>query len=70
MKISLFDVSDLAEPLEKQKYVSKNYCGNRATWDHHAFRFDQTRHKLIIPYYQYSYSFDGESFDNIVSSVF
>ena len=50
VKISLFDVSDVNNPREIDKYV----IGHRGTespvlWDHKAFLFDKSRNLLVIP---------------------
>jgi len=50
VKISLFDVSDVNNPVEIGKYV----IGERGTdspvlWDHKAFLFDKARNLLVIP---------------------
>ena len=50
MKISLFDVSDVSNPVELAKYE----IGDRGTdspvlWDHKALLFDRARNLLVIP---------------------
>ena len=50
VKISLFDVSDVKNPVE----ISKYEIGHRGTdspvlWDHKAFLFDKSRNLLVIP---------------------
>ena len=50
VKISLFDVSDVNNPIE----ISKYEIGDRGTdspvlWDHKAFLFAQSRNLLVIP---------------------
>jgi uncharacterized secreted protein with C-terminal beta-propeller domain len=50
VKISLFDVSDVNNPVEVGKYE----IGDRGTdspvlWDHKAFLFDKSRNLLVIP---------------------
>jgi uncharacterized secreted protein with C-terminal beta-propeller domain len=50
VKISLFDVSDVNNPVEIDKYE----IGDRGTdspvlWDHKAFLFDKSRNLLVIP---------------------
>jgi uncharacterized secreted protein with C-terminal beta-propeller domain len=50
VKISLFDVSDVNNPVE----ISKYEIGDRGTdspvlWDHKAFLFDKSRNLLVIP---------------------
>jgi uncharacterized secreted protein with C-terminal beta-propeller domain len=50
VKISLFDVSDVNNPVEIGKYE----IGDRGTdspvlWDHKAFLFDKSRNLLVIP---------------------
>jgi uncharacterized secreted protein with C-terminal beta-propeller domain len=50
VKISLFDVTDVRNPVE----ISKYEIGDRGTdspvlWDHKAFLFDKSRNLLVIP---------------------
>ncbi len=50
VKISLFDVSDVSNPVEVAKYE----IGDRGTdspvlWDHKALLFDESRNLLVIP---------------------
>jgi uncharacterized secreted protein with C-terminal beta-propeller domain len=50
VKISLFDVSDVSNPVE----ISKYEIGDRGTdspvlWDHKAFLFDKSRDLMVIP---------------------
>ena len=50
VKISLFDVSDVSNPVE----ISKYEIGDRGTdspvlWDHKAFLFDRSRNLLVMP---------------------
>jgi uncharacterized secreted protein with C-terminal beta-propeller domain len=50
IKIALFDVSDVNNPVE----ISKYEIGDRGTdspvlWDHKAFLFDKSRNLLVIP---------------------
>jgi uncharacterized secreted protein with C-terminal beta-propeller domain len=50
IKIALFDVSDVSNPVE----ISKYEIGDRGTdspvlWDHKAFLFDKSRNLLVIP---------------------
>jgi inhibitor of cysteine peptidase len=50
LKISLFDVSDVSNPVEIGKYE----IGDRGTdspvlWDHKAFLFDKSRNLMVIP---------------------
>jgi uncharacterized secreted protein with C-terminal beta-propeller domain len=50
VKIALFDVSDVSNPVE----ISKYEIGDRGTdspvlWDHKAFLFDKSRNLLVIP---------------------
>ncbi|MBU0957730.1 MAG: beta-propeller domain-containing protein, partial [Nanoarchaeota archaeon] len=50
MKISLFDVSDVNNPVEKAKYeIGDRGTNSYALYDHHAFMFDKERNILVIP---------------------
>ncbi len=56
MKLSLFDVSDFANPKEISKYI----IGGRGTssdalYDHKAFLFDSAKNLLVIPVSEYTY---------------
>ncbi|WP_034638993.1 beta-propeller domain-containing protein [Desulfofalx alkaliphila] len=52
VKISLFDVSDPANPKEKAKYVVKNnggYVETTAQWNHKAVLFNRDKNLLVLP---------------------
>lgn len=60
LKVSLFDVSDLAHPVEVNNYVIAptgwNWfwgTGSEAEWDHHAFSYFPEQHTLAVPIYGY-----------------
>jgi len=60
VKISLFDVSDLENPLEISKYEIENddedwyWTHSSALYEHKAFLFDKERNILVIPVGDYS----------------
>lgn len=59
LKISLFDVSDVANPKEAAKFVTdERYAQSTALWEHKAFLFDKEKQLLVIPVY--SNEFDSE----------
>ncbi|MCL6089271.1 MAG: beta-propeller domain-containing protein [Candidatus Marsarchaeota archaeon] len=74
LKISLFDVSDVANPKEVAKYVSSGpYVQSTALWEHKAFLFSREKSLLAIPAYNYDWqdksaSFNGALVFNISSS--
>ena len=50
LKIALFDVSDVANPIEKAKYeVKQQWSDSNALYDHKAFLFDKERELLVLP---------------------
>ncbi|HLD96732.1 MAG TPA: beta-propeller domain-containing protein, partial [Candidatus Nanoarchaeia archaeon] len=52
LKISLFDVSDVANPKEAAKFVTEEtYAQSTALWEHKAFLFDKEKELLVIPAY-------------------
>lgn len=54
VKVSVYDVSDFANPIEEHKYTldfgDNDWSWSEALWDHHAFTFH--RDTLTIPLYQ------------------
>jgi len=54
-KISLFDVSDPAAPVEMSKYLVGNYSSTSAGWEHKAVMFDAGKELLVIPISTYDY---------------
>ncbi|MBI2140303.1 beta-propeller domain-containing protein [Candidatus Woesearchaeota archaeon] len=64
IKISLFDVSDVAKPKEIAKWAAKEkYSQTSAEWEHKAFLFSKEKELLVIPGYNYDYSHEGESYN-------
>jgi uncharacterized secreted protein with C-terminal beta-propeller domain len=50
LKIALFDVSDVANPVEKARYeVKEQWSDSNALYDHKAFLFDKERELLVLP---------------------
>ena len=50
VKIALFDVSDVENPIEKAKYeVKGRWSNSNALYDHKAFLFDKDRELLVLP---------------------
>lgn len=64
VKISLFDVTDPANPIEKTSYVDKGAYSN-AQHDFHSFRYLPVNKKLILPQSEYTWGADG-NFDGFV----
>jgi uncharacterized secreted protein with C-terminal beta-propeller domain len=60
VKISLFDVSDLENPIELSKYEIENddedwyWAQSSALYEHKAFLFDKEKNLLVIPVGDYS----------------
>lgn len=62
LKISLFDVSDVAHPKEVAKFVTKeNYAQSTAEFEHKAFLFDKDKELLVIP--AYNNDRDGQGYN-------
>jgi uncharacterized secreted protein with C-terminal beta-propeller domain len=62
LKISLFDVSDVSNPEEIAKYVSKDdYTQTTAEWEHKAFLFSKEKNLLVLPVYSYNYEKQSDS---------
>lgn len=60
LKISLFDVTNVAEPKEIAKFVTdEKYAQSTAEYEHKAFLFDREKELLVIPAYSYTYTYDG-----------
>ncbi len=58
LKISLFDVTDVANPKEVARFVTEDdYAQSTAEWEHKAFLFDKDKELLVIPAYSYDYDY-------------
>jgi inhibitor of cysteine peptidase len=58
LKISLFDVSDFANPKEIAKFVTEEkYATSTALYEHKAFLFSREKELLVIPAYSYDYDY-------------
>ncbi|MCK6552110.1 beta-propeller domain-containing protein [Myxococcota bacterium] len=54
MKLSIYDVSDFANPIEAfTALIGTAYGWSTAGWDHHAFNYFPERHLLAIPFSDY-----------------
>lgn len=50
VKIAIFDVSDVENPIETAKYeVDKRWSDSNALYDHKAFLFDKEKNLLVLP---------------------
>ena len=64
IKISLFDVSDVENPKEIAKFVSKeDYAQTTAEYEHKAFLFSKEKNLLVIPAYNYDYESGKQSYN-------
>jgi uncharacterized secreted protein with C-terminal beta-propeller domain len=62
VKIAIFDVSDVENPIERAKYeVEEKWSNSNALYDHKAFLFDKERNLLVLPM---SYRVEGDSDTN------
>ncbi|HEX7393131.1 MAG TPA: beta-propeller domain-containing protein [Thermoplasmata archaeon] len=57
VKLSLFDVSDPANPIEQSKYLLEDVYWSAALYDHKAVLYDAEKELLVIP--GYSQIYDG-----------
>ncbi|MFH1505643.1 MAG: beta-propeller domain-containing protein, partial [archaeon] len=65
LKISLFDVSDVENPEEVAKFVTKEkYAQSTAEFEHKAFLFSKEKNLLVIPAYSQSYSYYRNNADD------
>jgi uncharacterized secreted protein with C-terminal beta-propeller domain len=55
VKLSLFDVSDPANPVEQSKYLLDDSGWTPALYDHHAVLYYAEKGLLVIPGYAYCY---------------
>ncbi len=61
VKISLFDVTNVSDPIELDKMIIEgSYSDSEALHDPHAFLFSKEKNMLVIPMYvnDYKYSYD------------
>ncbi len=49
LQVALFDVTDLANPVQSFKHVVEGWSSSGAQHDHRAFRYLESREKLILP---------------------
>lgn len=67
LKISLFDVSDVSDPVEIVSWIGdERYAQSTAEYEHHAFLFDREKELLAIP----AYSNDWRSEDDGYNGAF
>lgn len=56
LKISLFNVEDVENPVEVAKYVTdERYASSSALYEHKAFLFSKEKNLLVIPAYSWGY---------------
>lgn len=59
LKISLFDVSDVSNPIEIAKWISDaRYSNSNALYEHKAFLFSKERNLLVIPAFSYEWVYE------------
>ena len=64
LKISLFDVSDPADPRETASFtLEERFASSIAEWEHKAFLFSRERNLLVIPAYSYSWDERDETYN-------
>jgi Secreted protein containing C-terminal beta-propeller domain distantly related to WD-40 repeats len=57
MKLTLFDVTNFSNPIEKDSYVFNRSAFSAASSDYHAFMWDDDKNLLVIPTYGHAYVF-------------
>ena len=69
MKIALFDVSDVANPIEEANIeIGDRGTDSNALYDHRAFLFDKNKNLLVIPIQVYTEKEMGNEFSKWVGS--
>ena len=64
LKISLFDVTDVSNPIEVAKYVTEErYVSSTALYEHKAFLFSKEKNLLVIPAFNHNYQENGEVYN-------
>ena len=64
IKISLFNVKDVANPKEVAQYVSEQrYSQTSAEWEHKAFLFSKEKNLLVIPAYNYDWQNEENNYN-------
>lgn len=64
LKISLFDVTDVENPIEVAKFVTdEKYAQSTALYEHKAFLFDKEKELLVIPAYYNDYRNQEDGYD-------
>ena len=60
LKVSMFDVSDFANPKPMSDYVIKG-AWSESSWDHHAFLFSKPKNLMVIPVEVYGWDLENPS---------
>lgn len=68
LKVSLFDVSNVSNPIELTTYIADDRITSGAEWEHKAFLFSKEKELLVLPIEQFSYRFDTEP-DNFAGTL-
>jgi len=66
LQISLFDVSDFANPKQVRKYTEENNASSAAQYDHRAFRYLPESKLLILPLSTPYWNWGKDAFDGFV----
>lgn len=57
LKISIYDVTDVGNPIETANYVTdERYVSSTAEYEHKAFLFDKDKKLLVIPAFSYEWN--------------
>lgn len=58
MKLTLFDITNLKNPLESDSYIFDSGIYSANDHDHHSFMWDGAKELLVIPTYQHAFVFE------------
>ena len=71
LKISLFDVTDVNNPIESAHFVtSENYASSTAFYEHKAFLFSKEKSLLVIPAFNKNYHWDDDDYEQTYNGAF
>lgn len=70
MKLSVFDVSDFAHPVQKFEQTIGTANGwSEAAWEHKAFNYFPERQMLAVPFSDYVQTNNGNYWDSFISDL-
>lgn len=69
VKVSLFDISDLENPIELAKWVSEVYGYTPIAHDHKAFLYIKKNNQIVIPIETYNVSYDTKYTNEVFAKI-